>query len=181
MQSKAGVNHWSPVLKGLHWGIALLVIIMLGGGFFLGDLPESMQGTAYMMHKSTGLTILLLMLLRLISVWHIGRPGLPESSPRWEKVFSRVVQYGFYVFLILMPLSGWIMSMAAGRTPVVFGLFALPLPGVPLDEKLAHTFKEVHESIAITLLVLLFFHVAGALKHHFINRDNVLRRMWLKG
>ncbi|CEK10601.1 cytochrome b [Legionella hackeliae] len=163
--------------KFIHWFIALLVILMLGAGFFLDDLPEEYMGTAYMMHKSIGLTILFLMIFRLIWVSYKGRIPLPESVPAWERVFSRVVQYSLYLFLILMPLSGWIMSVAAQRTPSYFGLLSLPLPWVKPDKQLAHFMEDVHGIIAWVLIGLIVLHIAGALKHHFYDKDSVLQSM----
>ncbi|WED44402.1 cytochrome b [Legionella cardiaca] len=168
---------YSKSSKFLHWLIALLVIIMLSVSFFLEDLPEQYISTAFLIHKSTGLTILFLMILRLVLIAFRGRPPLPESVATWEKIFSRVVQYSFYILLILMPLSGWIMSVAANRVPSYFGLFSLPLPGIEPDKQLAHSMEEVHEIIALILIALIILHIAGALKHHFYDKDNVLLRM----
>ncbi len=101
---------------------------MLAFSFFLDDVPKAYQGTAYMIHKSLGLTVLFLMIIRIITIFHYGRPPLPHHMPLWERYFSKFVQYSFYVFLLIMPLDGWIMSVAAERIPSYFGLFNLPLP-----------------------------------------------------
>lgn len=130
-----------------------------------------------MVHKSIGLSILLLVVLRIIWIIHSGRPPLPENVPLWERVFSRIVQYALYLFLILMPLSGWIMSVAANRTPKYFGFFNVPFPGIPTDKGLSKLMFEFHETIAWILIVLIALHVAGALKHHFIDKDDVLKKM----
>jgi len=172
------VKSYSLLVKTLHWLIALAVFGMLLMGFFLDDIPEQFQSTAYLMHKSTGLTILWLMILRFIIVHITKRPALPSAMHLWEKVLSRVVQYGFYTLLILMPLSGWIMSTAANRIPSYFGLFNIPFPGISPDKQLAHFMGESHEIIAWVIIAFLTLHIAGALKHHFINKDNVLKSMW---
>ncbi|KTD20282.1 cybB cytochrome b-561 transmembrane protein [Legionella lansingensis] len=169
---------YSKGIKFIHWLVAVLVIVMLSFGFFLDDVPKQYQGTAYMMHKSTGLTILCLMVLRLIWVAYKGKPPLPEAVPRWEKFLTHFVQYSFYVFLILMPLTGWIMSVAADRVPSYFGLFNVPFPGVTPNEELSDIMNQAHKTIAWVLIILLSLHVAGALKHHFINKDDILLRMW---
>lgn len=170
-------KNYSPMLKTLHWLIALAVIIMLVVGFFLDDIPQEFKPMAYLIHKSVGLTILWLMILRFIILHTSGRPKLPSETPVWEKLLSRVVQYGFYLLLILMPLSGWIMSVAADRIPSYFGLFNVPFPGIGPNESLAGLMAETHYIIACTLIVLIVLHVSGALKHHFINRDHVLKSM----
>ncbi|KTC86692.1 cytochrome b [Legionella brunensis] len=175
--TKNFAKEYSKGFKFVHWLVALLVIIMLCVGFFLDDIPEQYQPIAYLIHKSVGLTILFLMIFRTIMVAFKGRLPLPESVPLWEKLFSRLVQYSFYIFLILMPLSGWIMSVAANRIPSFFGLFLLPIPGIEPNEPLAHFMADVHSVIAWILIVLATLHISGALKHHFYDKDEVLRRM----
>ncbi|KTD08155.1 cytochrome b [Legionella jamestowniensis] len=170
-------KEYSPSFKFIHWLIALLVILMLSAGFFLEDLPEQYIGSAFMVHKSIGITILFLMIFRLVWVSHKGKLPLPESVPLWEKIFSRLVQYSFYLFLILMPLSGWIMSVAGERIPAYFGLFSMPLPWIKPDKQLAHFMEEVHGIIAWVLIGLIVLHIVGALKHHFYDKDNVLLTM----
>jgi cytochrome b561 len=173
--SSRKVTGYSPMMKFLHWLIALAVIMMLIVGFFLEDIPE--QYHAYTIHKSTGITLLFLVIFRFIIIHASGRPPLPDSVKLWEKALSRFVQYSFYILLILMPLSGWIMSVAAGYIPSYFGLFNLPLPGIGLDKPLGDFMSESHTIIAWILIVFVALHIAGALKHHFINKDNVLKQM----
>jgi cytochrome b561 len=168
---------YSPGVKFLHWLIALLVIVMLCVGFLLDSLPDGYQSTAYMLHKSTGITILFLMIIRFIWVHISGRPPLPETMKSWEKLLSRFVQYSFYALLILMPLSGWILSVAADRIPVFFNLFKAPLPWITPDKSLADFMGETHEVIAWIIIVFLTLHILGALKHHFIDKDRVLKTM----
>jgi len=172
----SNLKSYPPSIKFLHWLIALIVITMLAGSFFLEDLPKQFQGSAYMLHKSFGLTILFLMILRLIVVWIKGKPQLPVTTSSFEKKLAHLVQYSFYLFLILMPFCGWIMSVAANKTPSYFGFFSLPLPIAP-NKNLAMLMNQSHKTIAWILIVLLVFHVAGAIKHHFIDKDVVLKRM----
>lgn len=167
---------YSAGSKFFHWLIAVIVILMLSGSFFLGDLPKEYQGSAFMIHKSFGLTVLFLMLIRIVWILRHGKPPLPLSVPRWQRFISRVVQYGLYLFILLMALCGWIMSVAAERTPSYFGLFHLPLPIQP-DKALAKWMDQSHKTLAWVLIILVLMHLAGALKHHFIDKDNVLKRM----
>lgn len=171
-----GVTRYSSGSKFFHWTIALIVILMLSGSFFLGDIPDKYQSLAYMMHKSFGLTVLFLMIARFIWLWHSGRPALPSATPPWEKRLSRVVQYGFYVFLICMPVCGWVMSVAEDRVPTYFGLFKMPLP-IATNKALGTLMDQSHKTIAWILIGLIFLHIAGALKHHFIDKDKVLKKM----
>lgn len=174
---KAVVLEYSKGSKFFHWLIAITLIGMLAGSFFLEDLPESYISTAFMFHKSIGITILCLMLIRLFWIMYSGRPELPPSTPLWEVFLSKFVQYSLYVFVIIQPLVGWIMSVAADRIPSYFGLFALPFPGISPNKDLAKVLNITHTRVAWIIIFLVVLHIAGALKHHFINKDAVLRRM----
>jgi cytochrome b561 len=174
MQRKATV--YSKGSKFFHWLIAVVVITMLSVSFFLENVPEKYQSSAYMIHKSFGLTVLFLMLARIFWIQYTGKPALPKTVPMWQKIVSRAVQYSLYVLLICMPLSGWIMSVAANRVPSYFGLFNMPLP-INADKALSKLMNESHETIAWILIALITLHICGAIKHHFIDKDNVLKRM----
>ncbi len=168
---------YSKGFKYLHWLVAILVLGMLSLGFFLSDLPGAYKLSAYMMHKSIGLTILTLMLLRVIWVLLQGKPKLPETLPLWERVLARGVQHALYVFLILMALSGWLMATASNRIPVYFGWFRVPFPGLSPSDTLARFMNQTHGVIAWVLLALVSLHIAGALKHALIQKDDLLKRM----
>lgn len=178
MSKVQSVLAYSSGSKWLHWIVALILILMLAGSFFLDDVPKSVQSTAYMLHKSFGLTVLALMILRLIWIIRTGKPPLPATVPAWQRVAAHAVQYALYFFVILMPLVGWVMSVAAGRPPVFFGLLTLPLPGIDVNKGLAHILEECHEVIAWIIIALLVLHVAGAFKHYVIDKDGVAQRMW---
>lgn len=162
--------------KVLHWLIALIVISMLSLSFFLSDLAKDYQPSAYLIHKSFGLTVLGLMILRVIWIFKGGKPRLPDTVPMWQQYLARFVQNLLYFFLFAMPLTGWVMSVAAGRVPNYFGLFPVPLPIQP-DKGLAETMSIMHTAIAWTLIFLIVLHIAGALKHYIINKDQVLQTM----
>lgn len=171
------VVSYSKMSKWLHWIVAVIVLLMLSGSFFLDDVPERFQATAYMIHKSMGLTVLFLMLLRFLWIIHKGKPALPSSIPAWERGLSRIIQYSLYVFLIMMPVCGWVMSVAENRIPVYFGLLKLPLYGVPVDKALSKFMGQSHTAIAWILIGLITLHIAGALKHYFIDKDDIMKRM----
>lgn len=174
---KQPVLAYSTVSKLLHWVVAFLVIMMLSLSFFLDDVPKENQDFAFMIHKSVGLTILLLMLIRLVWIIKKGRPPLPYTIAPWERHLALFVEYSFYVFLIVMPLTGWIMSVAADRVPTFFDLFNVPFYGIPVSKPLAHLIKQIHNNLAWVIIAFIVLHIAGALKHHFVDKDTVLDRM----
>jgi len=179
----------------LHWVIALAIISMWPLGWYMVDLRHEVLQSGdfsrfgelaflYKMHKSIGLTILALSLLRLL--WRVFNPAppLPEGMAWYEIFASKVSHVAFYGFMIGVPLVGWLMTSAApgsdSNPNTYFGLFPVPDlaygPGAR-DEAVEGTLSEAHELLAIAMLALLVLHVGAALKHHVINRDTVLIRM----
>ena len=167
-------NRYSQVSLILHWLIAVMVI----GQIALIMVHDATEGGPWMgLHKSVGLSILVLTLARL--GWRIANPAipLPAEMPRWQRLLARGTHVLFYVVLIGMPLGGWAASSAAGRDIAWFGLFNWPLLPISGGREVAKQFMNAHEMGAKLLYVLLALHILGALKHHFIDRDNVLHRM----
>lgn len=170
-------NQYGLVVKIFHWLIALIVIGMLFGLVYLELIPKEYRPLTFLLHKSTGILILFLMVLRLFWRFSQVRPELPTAIAQWEKRAANTVHYLLYLFLILMPLSGWIMATAANKAPKFFGLFIFPCPFIPQSKSLAKICSEVHTVIAWVLVALITVHVFAALKHHFINKNDVLKKM----
>ncbi len=170
-------NRYSVVSLVLHWVIAVAVLTQV----LLVTAHEATEGPISRefinLHKSVGLTILVLTLARI--GWRLANPAiaLPAEMPRWQKLLARATHVLFYVALIVMPLTGWLASSAGGREIVWFGLFDWPLLPVSGGRDAARGFMEIHGLVVKGLYVLIGLHVLGALKHQFINRDNVLHRM----
>lgn len=164
----------------LHWLIAVLIFCTFPLGLYMSDLPLSpARVKLFSYHKWIGITILALAILRLGWRSFHRPPPLPATMPRWQQVASHALHYFFYLFLLVVPLSGWLMSSAKGFQTVWLGI--LPLPDlVSKDKALGELLTEVHESLNWILLVLVCVHVAAALKHHFIDRDGLLLRMALR-
>ena len=177
MTARSDSTRWGSVAKTLHWIIALLVIGMLIGGLNMVDMPMSADKFwVYGVHKSIGVTILVLMLLRF--AWR----GI-DPRPRDVAGMSPVVAFAahtvhrlLYLALIAMPISGWVYNSAANFPLQWFKLVQLPALVAP-DPELKQLALTVHVGLAYTIMILLALHVAGALKHHFIDRDDTLRRM----
>lgn len=165
------------VAKTLHW----LTLVLLIGAFTLAvsmvNMPFSPRKLEfYSWHKWVGVTIFLVVLLRL--AWRLVNPvpPQPESIPRWQRRFAGLSHAALYAILIVMPVTGWIMSSALNLPVVYLGLVHIPSP-FGVDRALGEAMKVVHLSLAVTLLVLVAIHALAALYHHFVLRDEVLRRM----
>lgn len=177
MQLKNDESRYGVVAQLFHWTIVVLIIVQFVLANRASDLPLGIAKVAVLArHKSFGITILALMLLRL--VWRLINtvPAEPSDVPQWQRIAARISHIALYVLLIATPIVGWLMSSARNFPVSWFGLVTLPdfiAPNRPAYDFL----HEAHEVMALTLLGLALLHVAAALKHHFIDRDNVLRRM----
>lgn len=170
-------NRYSVVSLILHWLIALLVVTQI----LLITAHDSTHGPIsrefLILHKSVGLSILMLTLVRIL--WRVFNPAipLPTAMPRWQKLLARASHVAFYVLLIALPLTGWAASSATGREIQWFGLFQWPLLPIGGGKPVANQLMDVHEWLVKGVYVVLALHIAGALKHQFLDRDNVLHRM----
>lgn len=172
---------YAPVAILLHWLIAAAIILQISlAGRMEGHTPQAFAVTQ--LHKSIGITILLLSLVRL--AWRLTHPPapLPASMPRWEKVLSKIVHLGFYGIMIGMPLTGWLM-VSASKTAIptlLYGVVHWPdIPGLAdLAPAARKTWAGVghngHDLIAKLIYVLLALHVAGALKHQLLSREELV-------
>ena len=180
-------SSYSAAAITLHWLIALMIIGNFVGGLLMEDLlgpgssPEQKQlgFTIVQLHKSFGLTVLVLSLLRLALRLSVGVPPLPSHMTPLERLLARITHVGFYAVMILLPLSGWVMVSASpiGIPTIWFGLFEWPHLPVGTSREISGSASEAHELLAWFGVLLFFLHVGGALKHHFLDRDDVLARM----
>jgi cytochrome b561 len=170
-------TRWGVLSQLLHWLIAALIGVQIALGLIGTELPLSMAKLATLArHKSLGITLLALMLLRL--AWRAlnPTPSLPDTLRPHERVLAHLTHTGLYVLVIALPLSGWIMSSARGFPVSWFNLVQLPNL-VGRNATLYHTMVRLHVLLAIALGLLLVLHIAAAFKHHFVLRDDTLRRM----
>jgi cytochrome b561 len=165
------------VARGFHWVIALGILCLLSVGFWMDSIPYSpFKGTVYGLHKSFGMTVLILAVLRILWKSLTPQPGhLPTHAP-WEITLARIVHTLLYAGMIVMPLSGWVMSSAGQHAVPFFWLFNVP-PIAPPNEAIADFALEVHELAAYALILGVGLHYMGAVKHHMIDQDETLRRM----
>ncbi|GAC1623136.1 MAG: cytochrome b [Nevskia sp.] len=176
--SRTTSNYTRPAIA-LHWIIAAMIFGGFALGLYMSDLAVSPQKLKYYAwHKWSGITVLALVLLRLL--WRLTHavPPLPAGMPAWQARAARLGHLGLYLLMLAIPLSGWLYSSASGYPVVYFGIKALQLPDLVAKNKaLAGTLKQVHQLLNWTLAALVAVHVAAAIKHQWLDRDDTLRRM----
>lgn len=168
---------YGAVTKAFHWLMAVIMIMLLVMGLSMDDIKNLTDKLwVYGLHKSLGITILALVFLR--AAWHVysRRPDPVETLSKLNRLGAAAMHYALYVLMVLMPLSGWAMSSAAGRPVQFFGLFTLP-DFVAADPALAKILRERHEQIGTLIIACLALHAGAALWHHFIVKDGTLKRM----
>ena len=174
---KNTANSYGVVAKGFHWLLFLMLTFSIVAGNFLASMPkgaEKLQAAG--MHKSFGAVILMLVMLRL--VWRLMNetPRLPDETTAGEAFMAKAMHRGLYLLMFAQPLSGIMMSQAAGFPVSFFGLFEFPV-FLAKDPELAKTFLSIHGTVWILLVIAVIGHAGAALHHHFIRKDNVLKQM----
>ncbi len=177
MQLRNTNTGWGAISQTLHWLIVALIILQYVLAETAEELPLGMAKLATLArHKSVGMTILGLAVLRLL--WRLGNrtPALPLAMRAWERILARGSHAGLYLCIFALPLTGWLMSSAKNYPVSWFGWFQFPDLVAP-DPGLFDAMHATHEIIFNCLAGLAILHVLGAAKHHFLNRDDVLTRM----
>ena len=177
MKIRNSADAWGAVARGFHWVIAALILAQ----FVIGSVAEEMKLTPakldlFVWHKSIGVTILALAVLRLL--WRLANPppAMPAGTPRWEQRLAALGHWALYALIFVVPISGWLVSDAS-RVPFK-AYFVLPMPDlIETSRSLQEAAEEVHEVLTMTLLVVVIEHITAALRHHFLLHDDVLRRM----
>jgi cytochrome b561 len=168
---------YTRVAISLHWVIALMILGTFALGLYMHELPLSpTKLKLYSYHKWIGVTIFALVLFRL--AWRLGHrpPPPPPSMPVWQHHAASAAHLALYLLTLAIPVSGWLMSSASGFQVVYLGM--LPIPDLlGKDKGLAEQLKQAHEFLNIVMFAVVVLHVAAALKHHLMDRDDVLSRM----
>ncbi len=172
-------SRYSTVAIVFHWTIAVLLIANLAAGLAFDRIEaadKQLFFTLIQLHKSTGITILVLAVARLI--WRLMNPPppLPDHMTTAERILATISHWGFYVLMFALPLSGWAMVSTAKLVFQMFwyGLFEIP----KLDAPRNWNYDGLHAILGWVVLALIVLHVAAALKHHYFDRDNLFARMW---
>jgi cytochrome b561 len=170
-------RRWGAIAQLLHWLIVLFIVAQFTLATLFDGLPAGAKKlTLLSRHKSIGITILVLALLRLAWRWNNPTPTLPDTLKPYERALAWLTHRLLYVLLFAVPLSGWLMSSARGFPVSWFGFFQLP-DLVPKNKVLYQALLTTHGILAWTLGIVATVHLLAALKHHFVLKDDVLRRM----
>jgi cytochrome b561/polyisoprenoid-binding protein YceI len=176
-------NSYTPVAKGFHWLIALLILIQFPLGWVMDSFSGLQKFQAYNWHKSIGITVLALMALRLLWRLFNPAPALPSSMPKLERTGAHLAHLGLYIVIFLITLAGWALISVADKPSVLFQYTRFPLlpwlSDLPAAQKkeYAEFFQEAHEVLGYVLLGLLALHVAAVARHAFLLKDGISGRM----
>jgi cytochrome b561 len=167
---------WGSLSKALHW----LIVILIINQWVIAERAEELKGLAKLQtlgwHKSFGMTLLMLAIVRLVWRWMNPVPDLTAETKPWERVLAKVSHFLLYALIFAMPLTGWMMSSARNFPVSWFKQFQFPDLVAPSDRTF-QLMNDLHHLLFSVLVTVALLHIAGALKHHFIDRNDVLKRM----
>jgi cytochrome b561 len=173
-------SRYGAVAILLHWGMAALLVVLIAMGVYMVRLPDVGFDTEKIMlilvHKALGMVALAAVVLRL--AWRLANalPHLASGLPHWQQVAARFVHLLFYALMLVLPVTGWLMSSAGGYPLPMFGWFEVP-DLVGYNEFLFRLWIDVHRWLGYALLALLVVHAGAALRHHLQLKDDTLRRI----
>lgn len=178
MSMKNTTERWGPVSQFLHWLIVLLILTVAVAGLIMTELPRTPKYFwVYDLHKSIGLTLLALMVLRLGWRLYAGAPAPAAGTPRWQEWIASATHWALYALALAIPLSGWLYDSASGLRPLRwFKLVEVPKLAAP-DETVSALARDAHEWLFWVLVVLVAMHAGAALYHHLFQNDDTLTRM----
>jgi cytochrome b561 len=169
---------YSATARIFHWTTAAIVLTLLPAGLIMNNLPEGpFADFVYNLHRSLGATLIPLVALRI--VWRLTHtpPPLPEDIPAIQRLAASLNHLALYMILAVQPILGWIATSAYRAPVIVFGMFELP-PIWPENRVFSERLFVVHKFIGFAIGALIIAHVGAALYHHFVRRDDILKRMW---
>ena len=169
---------WGWGAKALHWIGALAILILLGHGWWMTHMtPRPERLANYAWHAALGYDFLVLLVLRLLWRWTNAVPDLPPDTKPWERFAAHAGHVGLYVLMFVVAGTGWAVAVTA-RTPMTADLFGLSFaPVIALERSTRNLIEGTHEVLAYLTAALVLAHIAGALRHHFVKKNDVLRRM----
>ncbi len=170
-------TRYGTVSRLFHWGVGLLFITLLGVGLYMSAMDNGpAKMSLYGLHKATGFVVLFLVAARAVWRARHGFLSLPDNTPKIIQLAARSNMFLLYFCMFAMPLSGLLMSLLGGYPVNIYGLFTIPaITSEPTPA--GGFFYNMHEITATIVMVALGLHILGSLYHHFVRKDNVLRRM----
>lgn len=182
MSLKNTIDRWGGVSKTLHWLIAILILALGIVGLTMGEFPKTPKYFwIYTTHKSIGITVLVLVALRLLWRLYAGAPQPVPGTPSWQERIASLTHWLLYGLMFVIPLSGWLYDSASGLRPFnLFGLFPMPKLVGP-SEQVTQVSHAIHEYGFWALILLVLAHAGAAFYHHLFQRDATLARMLPQG
>jgi cytochrome b561 len=169
---------WGWPAKLLHWIAAVTILLLLGHGWWMTHLAARADRIAhYNGHAALGYDLLVLLVLRLLWRWANPVPTLPDGLQQWERMAARAGHIALYLLMFAASLTGWALA-GTFRTPMNKDIFGVSVPQIVSDRAYHDLFEQSHFIMSYLLAALVVVHVAGALRHHFLKHNDVLRRMW---
>ena len=170
-------SRYSPAQKWLHWSMALLILSMAAIGLTMTNLGDgALKDRLYELHKSIGIILLALALVRIAVRRRRGAPPLEPGVPAWQRLAAHASHYALYALIVLVPLAGWSATSSCCPPVNLFWTLPVTLPA-PSGEAFSKTVFRIHFGLAFALIAVVAIHVAGALQHHLIRKDRTLLRM----
>ena len=169
---------WGWPSKLLHWIGAIIILLLLGHGWWMTHLaprgPDRLLH--YAGHSALGYDLLVLLVLRILWRWMNPVPTMPPGTKRWEEIAARAGHIGLYVLMFATTVVGWALA-GTMRAPMQKDVFGITFPALTSGRELHNVLEDTHKVLAYLLAALVVVHIAGALRHHFVKRNDVLRRM----
>lgn len=178
MQFRNSKDQYGLMTKGLHWVVGLLIMGLIWLGWYMVDLTyyHPWYYDSLMLHRSLGMVALVVALLMIGSRLHSRPPGLVSTIKPWERLVARLVHATLYTMMVLIPVTGYLISTSEGDPIALFGRFDIPAI-IPVDDQARDWAIVLHYYLAYGTASLIGVHALGALKHQFIDHDGTLKRM----
>lgn len=169
---------YNLILRIIHWLVAAMIIGMLISGFYMKSLPTDnpIKFSIYSIHKAIGISVFILVILRVILRLSLYAPPLPQNFSQATVLITKTVHFVLYVLMVFIPLSGYMMSSASGRSIKYFFNFDVPLI-IAENKMIAELSNQLHFTLACLLIGFIVLHLLGTIKHLIIDKQNILRRM----
>jgi len=170
---------WGWPAKTLHWVGALIILLLLGHGWWMTHMaPRPDRLAHYAGHSALGYDFMVLLVLRLLWRWMNPVPELPSELKRWERISARVGHVSLYVLMLVVSITGWMVATTF-RNPITKDIFGIDVPAIvtTVSRPVRQAIEQSHMLLAYALAAVVMVHIGGALRHHLFKRNDVLRRM----